>query len=90
MLKLKPKETAVGDSDLHIPQKGHYILEMAPGRYAWCTCGRSAAQPFCDGSHKDTKFRPRMVEIKGKKRVAWCGCKHSKNKPFCDGSHKTL
>lgn len=40
-------------SDLHIPQKGPYILEMEPGKYAWCTCGRSATQPFCDGSHKN-------------------------------------
>lgn len=20
--------------------------------YYWCSCGKSAAQPFCDGSHK--------------------------------------
>jgi len=23
-----------------------FILEMAPGRYAWCSCGNSKKQPF--------------------------------------------
>ena len=26
--------------------------------YFWCTCGKSTKQPFCDGSHKDTQFKP--------------------------------
>merc|ERR1711924_381257 len=26
--------------------------------YFWCTCGASAKQPFCDGSHKGTDFKP--------------------------------
>ena len=26
--------------------------------YWWCACGRSKAQPFCDGSHKGTDFAP--------------------------------
>ena len=26
--------------------------------YWWCACGRSKAQPFCDGSHKGTAFVP--------------------------------
>ena len=26
--------------------------------YFWCTCGISSKQPFCDGSHKGTKFIP--------------------------------
>ena len=29
-------------------------VELEPGNYAWCSCGRSANQPFCDGSHKGT------------------------------------
>ena len=24
----------------------------------WCACGRSASQPFCDGSHKGTGITP--------------------------------
>ena len=26
--------------------------------YFWCSCGKSKAQPFCDGSHKDTGKTP--------------------------------
>lgn len=73
-----------------IPQKAPYVLEVPPGRYAWCACGRSATQPYCDGSHKGTGIAP-MVEVIAETRlVAWCGCKHSGTKPFCDGAHKGL
>ena len=28
-------------------------VEVEEGKsYWWCTCGKSAKQPFCDGSHK--------------------------------------
>jgi CDGSH-type Zn-finger protein len=26
--------------------------------YYWCACGISKKQPFCDGSHSGTKFKP--------------------------------
>jgi len=65
-----------------------YIKEMLPGRYAWCSCGNSKKQPFCDGTHDQTGLYPVIVDIKEPKRVAWCGCKRSENKPYCDGSHK--
>ena len=26
--------------------------------YYWCSCGKSSKQPFCDASHKGTKFSP--------------------------------
>jgi len=29
--------------------------------YYFCTCGKSANQPFCDGSHKGTSFAPKAV-----------------------------
>lgn len=29
---------------------------------ALCRCGRSAAQPFCDGTHKIVPFSPRAVD----------------------------
>ena len=29
-----------------------YVIEVEEGKkVAWCACGRSANQPFCDGSH---------------------------------------
>ena len=76
------------DEKPKIAQKGPYVQEMAPGKYAWCACGRSENQPFCDGSHRTTQFTPMVLEIEERQNVAWCGCKQSKNKPFCDGSHK--
>ena len=34
-------------------------VEVEAGKdYWWCTCGKSAKQPFCDGSHKAPNFRP--------------------------------
>lgn len=73
-----------------IAQKSPYVIDNEPGKYLWCTCGKSAKQPFCDGSHKGTTFKPLMAEVQEKKKNAWCGCKHSNNAPFCDGSHSKL
>lgn len=73
-----------------IAQKGPYVLDMEPGTYWWCACGKSTNQPFCSGMHKGTSFIPIKVEITEAKKVAFCGCKHSGHKPFCDGTHRTL
>jgi len=70
----------------HLPE----VLDLEPGEYWWCSCGKSSKQPFCDGSHKGTSFTPQKVEIKEKKKVALCNCKHSSNGPFCDGAHASL
>lgn len=66
------------------------VLELEPGTYYWCRCGRSTNQPWCDGSHAGTDFEPMPVEIQEKKKYALCRCKHTVNSPFCDGSHKRL
>jgi CDGSH-type Zn-finger protein len=66
------------------------IIELDPGTYYRCSCGNSANQPFCDGSHQGSDFRPVSFAVKEKKKVALCACKHSKNGPFCDGSHRAL
>ena len=73
-----------------IAQKSPYAVELAPGDYWWCACGKSKSQPFCDGSHKDTGFVPVKFEITEATKVWLCGCKHSGDKPFCDGKHKSL
>ena len=77
-------------SEPKIPQKSPYVIEVEPGTYAWCSCGASANQPYCDGSHKGTDFRPTIEKVEETKKIAWCGCKHSNNGSFCDGSHAKL
>ena len=58
--------------------------------YWWCACGKSAKQPFCDGSHKGSGFSP--VEFKAEEAgtVSFCGCKNSSKQPRCDGTHRNL
>jgi len=46
-----------------IVQKHSLKLEMETGTYMWCSCGRSEKQPFCDGSHRGTHFKPEKVVI---------------------------
>ena len=66
------------------------ILELEPGTYWWCACGRSKTQPWCDGAHRDTGHTPVKTEYSEAKKVSMCNCKHTKNPPYCDGSHATL
>ena len=77
-------------SKIDIPQKAPFVMEVEPGKYFWCACGKSGKQPYCDGSHKGTGITPVMEEVKETKKVAWCGCKHTSNAPFCDGSHARI
>ncbi len=77
-------------SQPEIAKKAPYALELEPGEYWWCSCGRSRNQPFCDGSHKGSEFSPMRVEIGEAQKVWLCGCKHSLKAPMCDGTHKSL
>jgi CDGSH-type Zn-finger protein len=64
------------------------VLELEPGKsYWWCSCGRSANQPFCDGSHKGTSFTPLEVKVEERKNYALCQCKRTATAPWCDGTH---
>jgi len=64
-------------------------VELEQGKtYAWCACGLSKNQPFCDGSHKTTSFTPTVFKAEKSGTHYMCMCKQTKNKPFCDGSHK--
>ncbi len=56
--------------------------------YYFCVCGRSKDQPFCDGSHAGTLFKPMAFTAEASEDAYLCACKHTQNAPFCDGSHK--
>ena len=71
-------------------QNAPYVLDTKAGSYAWCACGLSQKQPFCDGSHGATTIRPVLAHIQEDKKIAWCGCKASNKKPFCDGTHAKI
>ncbi len=74
-----------------IAQKAPYPVEVTAGKtYFWCSCGKSANQPFCDGSHKDTGFSPVKFTAEDDRKVFFCGCKASANSPLCDGAHNRL
>ena len=66
------------------------LLTLEPGTYYWCSCGQSQNQPFCNGAHKDTDFKPLQFEITKQQKVALCQCKYTKKSPFCDGSHAQI
>jgi CDGSH-type Zn-finger protein len=66
------------------------VIELEVGKtYAWCACGESSNQPYCDGSHKGTDFSPVVFKAEGGK-AALCMCKKTNGSPFCDGSHKGM
>ena len=70
--------------------------------YAWCTCGLSEKQPFCDGSHKRIEstineqgetvmpYKSLKFQCENEEEVWLCQCKQTKNPPYCDGSHRNL
>jgi len=70
-----------------MPRSLPYTVALEPGTYYWCSCGKSAKEPFCDGSHKDTGKEPVAFEIKAASKEVLCGCGRTKNPPYCDGSH---
>ncbi len=74
-----------------IAQKGPYEVQVEEGKsYFWCACGRSANQPFCDGSHKGTGHTPVRFEATSTGTVFLCGCKQTGDRPYCDGTHAGL
>lgn len=74
-----------------IAEKSPIPVDVKEGQtYYWCACGKSAAQPFCDGAHKGTSFVPLAFTAEKDETVYLCACKHTKKPPFCDGTHNSL
>lgn len=67
------------------------LVQLESGKtYAWCACGRSSNQPWCDGSHQVTSITPTVFVAEKSEPKALCMCKQTGNPPFCDGSHFKL
>ena len=72
-------------------QKSPYAVDVEAGKhYWWCSCGRSAKQPFCDGTHKAFGLAPLEYTATATTKVWFCGCKGTKKQPLCDGSHSAI
>ena len=71
--------------------KAPIMVDCEEGKvYAWCSCGMSENQPFCNGAHKGTEHAPLVMKAEETKAMAFCTCKQTSNPPFCDGSHSGL
>jgi CDGSH-type Zn-finger protein len=67
------------------------MIQLEKGKtYAWCACGKSDNQPWCNGAHKGSGVSPTVFIAEETKTVSMCMCTHTKNPPYCDGSHSSL
>lgn len=74
-----------------IAAKAPIAVDVEAGKtYYWCVCGQSATQPFCDGKHKGTAFKPLAYTPDKTDKVFLCACKQTSAQPMCDGSHRKL
>lgn len=78
-------------SEMKLPRRcgdGPVTVELTAGvQYAYCTCGLSDIQPFCNGAHRGTGLKPIKFTADRVEQVPFCLCKQSRALPRCDGSH---
>jgi CDGSH iron-sulfur domain-containing protein 3 len=64
-----------------------HVVELVPGDYRWCGCGRPAGAPLCDAGGADCATRSLRFTVTARSGMQWlCGCGRSRQLPFCDGS----
>jgi CDGSH-type Zn-finger protein/ferredoxin len=86
-----PRETAESSDGPVVADIKPALVRLKGGdKQAFCTCGRSQGQPFCDGSHAGTKFAPMLFSVDEDQDAALCQCKASANPPYCDGTHNRI
>ncbi|KAM6042256.1 CDGSH iron-sulfur domain-containing protein 3, mitochondrial [Chlamydotis macqueenii] len=74
-----------------IAAKQPFLVELKAGKkHAWCACGHSKNQPFCDGSHRRAApgIAPLRFTPEENGTALLCGCKRTRTPPYCDGTHK--
>ena len=71
-----------------IAQKSPYEITTQEGqKVAWCSCGHSEKQPFCDGAHKGSGYKPVQFKAEKTESVFLCACKQTHTQPYCDKTH---
>ncbi len=71
-----------------MPPDRPFRAELSAGDLVvWCACGRSQRQPYCDGSHRGTSFKPVRYTVPQSLTVALCCCKATKKPPFRAGGN---
>lgn len=81
-----PKTAAVETG--HVARPFPIYVKVKKGqKYFWCACGLSKNQPWCDGSHKGTNFKPVQYMPENDCNARLCMCKQTKTSPLCDLSH---
>jgi CDGSH iron-sulfur domain-containing protein 3 len=89
----KLEAPAAQDLQPAIASRTPFRVELLGGyRYAFCACGLSKFQPFCDGSHTASPagIKPVIWTQAKDETVLLCGCKRSGSLPRCDASHNRL
>jgi CDGSH iron-sulfur domain-containing protein 3 len=78
-------------NEARIASRMPYVVDVEKGKtYWWCACGRSATQPYCDGSHQVSGISPLQFTATRSEKIWLCGCKRSQRPPLCDGRHNRL
>jgi CDGSH-type Zn-finger protein/uncharacterized Fe-S cluster protein YjdI len=88
----KPKQKSIEmKANTVVAKKEPVNVELSAGKpYAWCACGRSEGQPFCDGAHNATDLKPMVFKSEAQGGAWLCQCKQTKTPPYCDGTHNSL